>query len=172
MASQNVGCSGLFRYNLAVCVGDFARLLVAQFTITEVMSCNSPVIWMWNEIGSIGRSVPEICCVPDGSFTCHRVGLNESALEWGLVFLVLIREGYKVLQIRELSQHFSLYYSKTLSTGPAGNRIPAYRSTVKHLSYRVNKVAIYPSLIELPRDWVGSIGALFHTILRTLSFRS
>ena len=151
------GCSGLFRYNLALCAGDSARLLVAQFTITEVMSCNCPVIWMWNEIGSIGRLVLE-------------VGLNESALERGLLFFVLIREGYRVLQIPELRQHFSPHYSKTLSTGPAGNRIPAYRSTVENLSYRANQVAIYPSLKELPRDWVGSIGALFHAVTRTLSF--
>ena len=168
MSAVFSGCSGLFRYNLALCVGDFTRLPFAQFTINEVMSCNSPVIWMWNKIGSIGRSVPEICCVPDGSFTCDRVGLNESALERGLLFLVLIREGFKVLQIPELRQHFSLYYSKTLSAGPAGNRIPAYRSTVENLTYGANQVAAYSSLIELPRDWVGSIGALFHTILRTL----
>lgn len=88
---------------------------------------------MSNEIGSIGRLVLE-------------VGLNESALERGLLFFVLIREGYRVLQIPELRQHFSLHYSKTLSTGPAGNRIPAYRSTVENLSYRANQVAIYPSL--------------------------
>lgn len=80
------------------------------------------------------------------------VGLNESALERGLLFFVLIREGYRVLQIPELRQHFSLHYSKTLSTGPAGNRIPAYRSTVENLSYRANQVAIYHSLKELPRD--------------------
>ena len=30
--------SGLSRDNLQHCVGDFARLLVAQFTINEVMS--------------------------------------------------------------------------------------------------------------------------------------
>ena len=44
MSAVFSGCSGLFRYNLALCVGDCARLLVAQFTITEVMSCNCPVI--------------------------------------------------------------------------------------------------------------------------------
>lgn len=82
----------------------------------------------------------------------HRVGLTESALERCLLFFVLIREGYNVLQILELRQHFSLYYSKTLSVGPAGNRIPDYRSTVEYLTYRANQVAIYPSLIELPRD--------------------
>lgn len=65
---------------------------------------------------------------------------------------LFIREELKVLQMPELRQHFSLHYSKTLSTGPAGNRIPAYRSTVENLSYRANQVAIYPSLKELPRD--------------------
>lgn len=65
---------------------------------------------------------------------------------------LFMREELKVLQMPELRQHFSLHYSKTLSTGPAGNRIPAYRSTVENLSYRANQVAIYPSLKELPRD--------------------
>ena len=65
---------------------------------------------------------------------------------------LFIREDLKVLQMPELRQHFSLHYSKTLSTGPAGNRIPAYRSTVENLSYRANQVAIYLSLKELPRD--------------------
>ena len=68
---------------------------------------------------------------------------------------LFMREELKVLQMPELRQHFSLHYSKTLSTGPAGNRIPAYRSTVENLSYRANRanqVAIYPSLKELPRD--------------------
>lgn len=65
---------------------------------------------------------------------------------------LFMREELKVLQMPELRQHFSLHYSKTLSTGPAGNRIPAYRSTVENLSYRANQVAIYLSLKELPRD--------------------
>lgn len=65
---------------------------------------------------------------------------------------LFMREELKVLQMPELRQHFSLHYSKTLSTGSAGNRIPAYRSTVENLSYRANQVAIYPSLKELPRD--------------------
>lgn len=48
MASRNVrsflGCSGNFSDNLTLCVGDFARMLVAQFTITEEMSCYCPLI--------------------------------------------------------------------------------------------------------------------------------